>query len=246
MDTIMKKLLLTLLFTPIMAFASSCPDFYANKTVPVTKTTLTEMCFTQFVVGYDPKIEESRYSIEVLTSDSVAKSKGNQRINSFHPDQKLAKGSRAELVDYLNTGYDKGHLTPFGDMVSKDAEYESFDLVNMVPQDKVNNEQLWKRMEMAVRDMASKEGVIYVVTGPVFSDKPVLLKNKLAIPQYMYKALYIPSKNIATVFLADNNNSWNYKYISINQLKDLTGMDVFPGLTDLQKNSAVSLFVIKK
>lgn len=242
----MRKVILFLMFLPTFVFGSNCPDFYVSKTPPVSKKTYTEICFTQYVVGYDPVNKESLYSIEEITAEIVKSSKGNPRINAFHPNQKLAKGSRAELVDYLNTGYDKGHLTPFGDMVSKTAEFESFDLTNIVPQNKVNNEQLWKRLEMAVRDTASKEGLVYVATGPVFSANPTLLKNKLPIPQYMYKAIYIPSKNIATVFLAENNDSWNYKYISVNQLKDLTGVDVFPALTDLQKNSAVRLIEIKR
>ena len=242
----MKKLLVFLLLVPTICFGSGCPHFYVNQIAPVSKTKYFEMCFSEFVVGYDSSIKESRYSVEILTTDSVKNSKGNERINAFHSNKSLVKGYRAELVDYLNTGYDKGHLTPFGDMVSKQAEFESFDLVNIVPQNKVNNQQLWKRLEMNVRDLATNKGKIYVVTGPVFSDNPNLLKGKLPIPQYMFKAIYIPSQNIATVFLAENNDSWNYKYITVNQLKTMSGVDVFPSLPDIVKNTSVRLFEIKR
>ena len=77
-------------------------------------------------------------------------------------------------------------------------------------------------------------------TGPVFSANPTLLKNKLPIPQYMYKAIYIPSKIYSNSIFWQKIMIVGYKYVSVNQLKDLTGVDVFPALTDLQK---IVLFV---
>lgn len=241
----MKKILSFILILPFVCFGA-CPEFYVGKKLPVSKVNLNEMCYAEFVVGYNPSMKTSFYSAEVLTTESVVNAKGNPRINAFHPNKKLQKGNRAELSDYINTGYDKGHLTPFGNMVSKQAEFESFDLVNIVPQNRVNNQQLWKKLEINVRELASQKGKIYVVTGPVFSDNPPLLKGKIPIPQYMYKAIYIPSQKVATVFLAENDDSWNYKYITVNQLKTMTGLDVFPSLPAIVKNTSVRLFEIKR
>lgn len=243
----MKKLLLILSLLTTYTYADShCPTFYIDKTPPISTKSYEEMCFSEYVVGYDQTKLLSGYSVEVITAASVKQSNGTIRINSFHANKVLSKDKRVKLKDYLNSGYDKGHLTPFGDMVSKQAQYESFDLVNMVPQNKVNNEQLWKRLEINVRQLATDKGTVYIVTGPVIDGSSKMLNGRIPIPKYMYKAIYIPSTKVATVFLADNDDSWNYKYISVNQLKTLTGIDVFPTLTAIQKNSAIALFTIKR
>lgn len=37
------------------------------------------------------------------------------RKNRFRPDPDIPVGSRAELIDYKKSGYDRGHMAPVGD-----------------------------------------------------------------------------------------------------------------------------------
>ena len=60
-------------------------------------------------------------------------------------------------------------MAPNGDMSSGGAQYDSFSLVNMVPQSPKNNQEVWRKLEEAVRAIVTKQHRdAYVVTGPVF------------------------------------------------------------------------------
>lgn len=54
----------------------------------------------------------------------------------------------------------------------------------------------------------------------------------------MYKGVYIPKTGEAGVFISDNNASSDYKVVSVNQLKKISGIDVFPSLPAKAKNEA--------
>jgi endonuclease G len=59
-------------------------------------------------------------------------------------------------------------MTPSADMPDGDAQQQSFSLASMVPQSPQLNRGVWAGIEMAVRNLAAREGELYVVTGPAF------------------------------------------------------------------------------
>ena len=71
--------------------------------------------------------------------------------------------------NYRRSGYDRGHMTPSGDMPDEHAQQQTFSLANMVPQTAALNRGVWEGIESAVRDLAVRQGELYVVTGPVFA-----------------------------------------------------------------------------
>ena len=59
----------------------------------------------------------------------------SERTENFRPDPAVPSGS-AQLNDYKNSGYDRGHLCPAGDMTfNEQAMSETFYLSNMSPQE---------------------------------------------------------------------------------------------------------------
>lgn len=242
---IFMKLFYFLLMFINVSFASNCPDFY-YKSEPKTKIELEELCFSEFVVAYDKNILLSRYSYEKLTKEAVITAKGGKRLNSFHANKSLSKQYRAELEDYRNSGFDKGHLAPFGNMTTKQGEYDSFDLTNIIPQNHINNIGMWKQLEEKVREYAVKQGTIYVATGPIIDTKADRINNRVLIPTHIFKAIYDPLTKMATVYVMENNSSGNYIVMSLNDLKKLIGIDIFPKLTAIQKNSSLKLFEFKR
>jgi len=112
------------------------------------------------------------------------------RSNAFSPDASLPKGSRAELVDYVGSGFDQGHMVPFGGMDWNDqVGHESFLLSNMAPQTPKNNRGIFKLVETSVRGWVVQRNHPYVIyVGPIYdqNDKTIGI-DKVVVPHAFYK-----------------------------------------------------------
>ena len=91
------------------------------------------------------------------------------RIESFRPDLRVPEKFRAGLDDYSGSGHDRGHLIASADRrASQIKNSETFLLTNMSPQKPAFNRGVWRRLEEAVRDLASLYVEMYVICGPLF------------------------------------------------------------------------------
>lgn len=61
-----------------------------------------------YVLGYNPDKKNADWVSYHFTDAYCVKNTG--RTQDFRPDPDLPPGQRAELVDYKNSGYDRGHL----------------------------------------------------------------------------------------------------------------------------------------
>ena len=95
------------------------------------------LCFSGFAVLYSPRTKTPLWSAEHLTRDRIRAADILTRPNPgpFHEEPRLPKADRSKLTDYRGTGFDRGHMAPNGDMATKDAQRESFSLVNIIPQE---------------------------------------------------------------------------------------------------------------
>ncbi len=93
---------------------------------------------------------------------SLEAARGTPREGQFHPDDRLPFADQAQLVDYRRSGYDRGHMTPSGDMPDEHAQQQTFSLANMVPQTAALNRGVWEEIESAVRDLAARQGELYM------------------------------------------------------------------------------------
>ena len=168
--------------------------------------------------------------------------KGLKRKNQFHPDENIPESERAELHDYAHSGYDRGHVAPSGDMFDSLSQHESFSLANMVPQVLENNRGPWERVESAVRRMAEKDGELFVVTGPIFKGENLQrIGGAVMVPTRLFKAIYNPRKQEAGAYLIDNTADGQPQSISITELEQLTGINLFPSITDAVKSRGMEL-----
>lgn len=242
-------ILLLLAATPVAA-RDACPEFFANNTEPkLTKPRLEEktvpICFIEFGVLHSGLSRGPLWSAEHLTADALAAGQDVPRpqSNSFHEEDAIPEEDRATLDDYRRSGYDRGHMTPNSDLSTEVAKEESFSLANIVPQAPCNNEELWEGIESAVRTLVESEArEAYIVTGPAYIGKDLRsLHGRVLVPTHVWKAIYVPSMNEASAYLTPNNNSGHWDIVSINDLKNKIGIDVFPGLDDAIKNKLAAL-----
>lgn len=201
-----------------------------------------ELCYTGYATLYSGLTRTPLWSAEHLTRERVAATKGLTRHNAFHADPSLPPGERAELSDYARSGFDRGHMAPSDDMPDERSQEESFSLANMVPQNPDNNRGLWRNIEAAVRRLAQRDGEVYVVTGPLFQGETLQrLNGRVLVPTGLFKAVYDPKRRAAGAYVVPNEEGQDWRAVSIAELERESGIDVFPALPPLVKETAMGL-----
>lgn len=146
--------------------------------------------------------------------------------------------------DYTGTGYDRGHLAPnhvIASRYGKRAQHETFLMTNISPQRPALNRQVWQRLEaIAEDDFARRFGAFWVVTGPIFGEKPQWLPGGIAVPDAFYKILIRPEPGggaprvLAFVVPQTVKGTEDLRTFlaSIDDIERWTGIDFFHALPD--------------
>ncbi len=234
------------IFSYQLCLANQCLDqFYADAPPYLSKQTLkqnvTPICFNGFAVMHSGISKTPLWSAEHLTPQRL--SQKVKREDSFHAENQVPEQYRATLKDYKASGYDRGHMSPNGDMPDSASQNDSFSLANMVPQKPKNNQEVWRKLEEATRGMVTKQNQdVYVVTGPIFSGKKLNpIGNGVLVPTAVYKAVYYPKTGVIGAYLAPNDNSLQVKAVSVCAVEELTGINIFPQLNDALKRKTYDL-----
>jgi endonuclease G, mitochondrial len=222
--------------TSANAQPESCPQHVAGGILPaLLKPQLARgtqmLCYEEFAVLHSAAVRTPLWSAEHLTREQIEAASQLKRRNAFHSEPRLPASDRARLADYSRSGYDRGHMSPSGDMPTTNAQRESFSLANIIPQHPCNNEVLWEGIESAVRNLASAAGEIYVVTGPIYEGTDIpFLNGRVGIPSRVYKAVYDPVRRATAAYVTRNADGMDWQGISIDQLAQITGIDPFPAV----------------
>jgi endonuclease G, mitochondrial len=171
------------------------------------------------------------------------------RSNSFRVDPLVTLGSTLP-DDYQNSGFDRGHLVPAGDMkFNSVAMKETFFMSNMAPQPPHFNRGMWASLENLIRAWAFNYKKIWVATGPILrGNMPSIGRStKISVPSEFYKVIlrkhgqsYIGIAFILSVDLPSNDLQ-SYT-VSIDDVEDLTGIDFFKFLKSSEERAAEGSF----
>ncbi|MCC8037470.1 MAG: DNA/RNA non-specific endonuclease [Bacteroidales bacterium] len=175
-----------------------------------------------------------------LTRDEAA---GEEpRSNKFHADPDVHGCATPD--DYRNSGFDRGHMAPAGDMKwSQKAMEESFTMTNICPQAKALNTGAWKKLEEKCRLWADRDSALVIVCGPVPGD-PVDLyigTSQVVVPQRFFKVILAPYANPprGIGFIMPNERvegGMQRAAVSIDEVERVTGHDFFSALPDSIEN----------
>jgi endonuclease G len=141
-----------------------------------------------YTLSYNEKYEQADWVAYVLKESYI---KYNSFKRPFFTDDKMVSTHSADWKNYKNSGYDKGHLCPAGDMkFSKKAYYDTFLTSNVSPQKHNFNDGVWNRLEEKVRYWATKYEKVYVVSGGILNENlKTIGYEKVAVPNYFYKII---------------------------------------------------------
>lgn len=168
------------------------------------------------------------------------------RCTKFYTYEDLPKANCVDYYDYKDSGYDRGHMCPAGDMKwDADAMHDCFYMTNMCPQNPSLNSGSWKRLEEACRSWARTEGTIYIVCGPVFKEntrhEKIGINHAIDVPEGFFKAVLSVRKGHekAIAFYYSNTSEkqpMSATATSVDEIEKLINLDLFYTLDyELQK-----------
>ena len=193
-----------------------------------------------YTLSYNEKYEQAEWVAYEL---KIQKGKRNHFKRPFFIEDPKVTTKSADWKNYKNSGYDKGHLCPAGDMTfDKSAYDDTFFTSNITPQLHEFNDGVWNRLEEKVRYWSEKYDGVYVITGGVLTNfLPTIGKEKVAIPDRFYKIVLNNTNGKCKViaFLVPNAKSDKPLYsftVSVDDIEKITGIDFFPNLEDSIEN----------
>ena len=194
-----------LLFIPILIFA------FTSEFTPHLNKFIKPLACDQvlhkkvFDICYNYKYKEPNAVAYVITDQMLKQGHLSRKKLSFKSDYSIPRKYRSYANDYTHSGYDRGHHAPNGAFNYNLAnQKQTFLMSNISPQAKWLNRRYWVKVEKLARYLAAKYGQVEVITGNCESKG--YLKNRVNIPAYWYKIIYIPVVNATLAFLAPNIN----------------------------------------
>lgn len=196
-------------------------------------TGLTMICYQGYASVSSAITRTPLWSAEHLTARRIELARETERTSAFFPEPSLAPDSRGELIDYRRSGFDRGHLSPSGDMPGHEAQRESFSLANIAPQNSELNRGAWAELESRLRDFAHAQGDLWVVTGVLFQGERINTTpdGRVMVPTAFWKAAFVPGEG-GVVFLAPNDDSGTIETLSLSDFTARTGITPFPSVHD--------------
>ncbi len=203
----------------------------------------------EYSIGYSYYFRQAKWALEIVDKDNKVSLSPNDvvgRQETFRPDYRVPEMFRADNVDYVNSGYDRGHLICSADKRDYVLENsETFLLSNMAPQTKTLNRQKWRQLEELIRAYDQREDVYetLVICGPIFHfDKEVKTigskdSNGVTLP--------IPHAFFKSVLSEDSKGKLNlWSFIMPNQEDEITGLlqDYLAPTTKVEKYSGLFLW----
>ena len=242
-------LALTVLTAPAaVAQPAACPQFFLGGEPPALlnlrlaqRTTM--LCDDAYAALASGVTRGPIWSAERLTKASLVGARSIPRQGAFHADDRLPRADQAQLADFARSGYDRGHMVPARDAPTLQAQAQTFSLANIVPQTAALNRGVWEGIESALRHLATRQGELYVVTGPAFQGQQVrsIGPNGVLVPSSTWKAVYDPRASGAGAYLCSNVAAPSCKVVSVATLTSITGVDPFPAVPDSVKQAATAL-----
>ncbi|MDB4318210.1 DNA/RNA non-specific endonuclease [bacterium] len=152
--------------------------------LPATIATQS-ICRQAYLVGYDAAAKIPRYVTYTLIPKNALGCV--VRTNAFATDQSVKNGATPD--DYAGTGYDKGHMSPDGDLSwDPQVEYESFLMTNMAPQAGSLNRGIWKLLETSVRGWAVQHNNSFTIyVGTIYNAQDKRIGSGVVVPHAFYK-----------------------------------------------------------
>ena len=156
-------------------------------------------------ICYDYKLKATKSVAYRLEGDLMNDPNIDKRP-SFYVEKSIDKKYRISSTDYINSGYDKGHLAPDAAFDWSDESLNAvYTLANIIPQAPQVNRNMWSKVEKFARDKAVELGELDVINVVKYGQRSKRIgKNRMAVSRGFYKVLYNDKQNYKECFYYAN------------------------------------------
>ena len=200
---------------------------------------------TGFTLSYNKNYNCPNWVAWDLTKEEVQNTVA-KRNDFFRGDTLVPPQHRVEAYDFKDTGFDRGHMCPAGDMKwSREAMSECFLMSNICPQNSILNQQWWEHLESACRRWACQESKIFICCGPIFDNScPPRYTGrgvKVRVPDGFFKVILSLQKDkekaIGFIYRnTDERQTMESAATTVDNIEKITGYNFFPLLDpDIEK-----------
>ena len=185
-----------------------------------------------FELVFDENTRIPEWTAYELTAEETAGTAPRGRHYDLDPE---VRGIQGDNGDYRNSGWDRGHMVPAGDMKLDDQMMrESFYFSNICPQNRNLNGGDWKALEELCRIYAQKYGKVYIVCGPIIGNNMFgrLGIHQIVIPDAFYKVLLVETNSGYEAIGFIMKNEAGHKPLStyvktVDEVEEITGLNFF-------------------
>ncbi len=218
----------------VSASARECRQLLLGGVAPEVRgertASTTLVCHQAYEALVSDRARDPLWSAERLVVTAGAPLGGHRHKSSFRAELLVPADDRAEPWDYGH-GYDRGHMTPSGDVAPGSARKETYSLANVVPQASRLNRGKWERIENVVRRLARRDGPLYVVTGPVLTAGDRRTRDgAVEIPAATWKAVYDPATRQTFAWICSNVAAPSCATTTLAAIEQVSGVEPFPSL----------------
>lgn len=206
---------------------------------PQTET--IRLCWITHALAYSAQSRLAAWVAEDLRVEMLT-GPANRRTERFRVDPDLPHRISAQLADYKDSGFDRGHLAPAADFKFNQKQMSlTFRLSNVAPQiGNGFNRGVWRRLETATRAWVSARRQLYVFTGPVIEPNGTTIgKGRIPVPVAFFKIVYDPESRIALSFLLPHrkmaSHTWPDHQVRVDDVERVTNLDFFPNLEEQEE-----------
>ncbi|MEA2047559.1 MAG: DNA/RNA non-specific endonuclease [Campylobacterota bacterium] len=155
-------------------------------------------------ICYDYLYKSAKYVNYTLEGEYVDDGNINDRP-SFYTEDSISYEYQVYPSDYINSGYDRGHLAPDASFdYSEEDLYLIYTMANIIPQDPNVNRYFWTKAENYEREMAIRLEEVEVLNGVVFESNPKYINNQIAISKGFWKRIRNTNQSFERCFYYDN------------------------------------------
>ncbi|HKX82625.1 MAG TPA: DNA/RNA non-specific endonuclease [Pyrinomonadaceae bacterium] len=165
--------------------------------------------------------------------------------SEFEPDRSLPPYfAEITTLDYIRSGYDRGHLIPSADRW-RDASVnrETFLMTNIVPQEPDLNQFPWEKLERQSRSWARWKFDVYTIAG-VYGEQD-RLRGKVSVPTNCWKVIVLVRRGrgldsvdehtrVIAVDMPNRegiaNDTWEKYRTTVRSIEEKTGYDLLSNL----------------